>query len=48
MLPSETLILPQRGSFVAPIRLADVEKAQFIREALEVAVSLTFDPRTSR
>jgi GntR family transcriptional regulator, rspAB operon transcriptional repressor len=31
-------ILPQRGSFVAPIRLKDVEGAQFIREALEVAV----------
>ncbi len=31
-------ILPQRGSFVAPIRLSDVEEAQFIREALEVAV----------
>jgi len=32
-------ILPQRGSFVAPIRLRDVEEAQFIRESLEVAVS---------
>jgi GntR family transcriptional regulator, rspAB operon transcriptional repressor len=31
-------ILPQRGSFVAPIRLKEVEEAQFIREALEVAV----------
>lgn len=31
-------ILPQRGSFVAPIRLRDVEEAQFIRESLEVAV----------
>jgi len=31
-------ILPQRGSFVAPIRLKDVEDAQFIRETLEVAV----------
>jgi GntR family transcriptional regulator, rspAB operon transcriptional repressor len=31
-------ILPQRGSFVAPIRLKDVEEAQMIREALEVAV----------
>lgn len=27
-------ILPQRGSFVAPIRLRDVEEAQFIRETL--------------
>ncbi|MDF2619803.1 MAG: GntR family transcriptional regulator [Xanthobacteraceae bacterium] len=32
-------ILPQRGSFVAPIRLRDVEEAQFIRESLEVAVA---------
>jgi DNA-binding GntR family transcriptional regulator len=31
-------VLPQRGSFVAPIRLKDVEEAQFIRETLEVAV----------
>lgn len=31
-------ILPQRGSFVAPIRMKDVEEAQFIRESLEVAV----------
>ena len=31
-------ILPQRGSFVAPIKLAEVEEAQFIRQALEVAV----------
>lgn len=31
-------ILPQRGSFVAPIRLRDVEEAQFIRETLERAV----------
>ncbi len=31
-------ILPQRGSFVAPIRIRDVEEAQFIRESLEVAV----------
>ena len=31
-------IMPQRGSFVAPIRLKDVEEAQFIREALEVSV----------
>lgn len=31
-------IFPQRGSFVAPIRMSDVEEAQFIREALEVAV----------
>jgi DNA-binding GntR family transcriptional regulator len=31
-------ILPQRGSFVAPIRLAEVIEAQFIREVLETAV----------
>lgn len=31
-------ILPQRGSFVAPIRVAEVLEAQFIREALETAV----------
>jgi DNA-binding GntR family transcriptional regulator len=39
-------VLPQRGSFVAPIRLRDVEEAQFMREALEVAVTrrLAADP----
>lgn len=31
-------ILPQRGTYVAPIRLRDVLEAQFIRETLEVAV----------
>lgn len=31
-------ILPQRGSFVAPIRISEVKEAQFIREALETAV----------
>lgn len=31
-------VMPQRGTFVAPIRLAEVMEAQFIREALEVAV----------
>lgn len=31
-------ILPQRGSFVAPIRMSEVKEAQFIREALETAV----------
>ena len=31
-------ILPQRGTFVAPIRVAEVMEAQFIRESLEVAV----------
>ncbi|MER0240176.1 GntR family transcriptional regulator [Fulvimarina sp. MAC8] len=41
-------ILPQRGSFVAPIRLADVEEAQFIREALEVSVISRLTGRCSR
>jgi len=31
-------ILPQRGTFVAPIRVSEVAEAQFVREALEVAV----------
>lgn len=31
-------ILPQRGTFVTPIRLHEVLEARFIREALEVAV----------
>eukprot|EP01037_Dinobryon_pediforme_P016465 gene16465-16644_t len=31
-------VLPQRGTFVAPIRMTEVLEAQFIREALEVAV----------
>jgi DNA-binding GntR family transcriptional regulator len=31
-------ILPQRGSFITPIRLHDVLEARFIREALEIAV----------
>jgi DNA-binding GntR family transcriptional regulator len=31
-------ILPQRGTFVAPIRMEEVSEAQFIREALEAAV----------
>jgi DNA-binding GntR family transcriptional regulator len=31
-------VLPQRGTFVAPIRIAEVIEAQFIREALEIAV----------
>jgi GntR family transcriptional regulator, rspAB operon transcriptional repressor len=40
-------VLPQRGSFVAPIRLKDVEEAQFIRESLEVAVSRRLAERPS-
>lgn len=40
-------ILPQRGSFVAPIRLRDVEEAQFIRESLEVAVARRLAGRCS-
>jgi GntR family transcriptional regulator, rspAB operon transcriptional repressor len=31
-------ILPQRGSFITPIRLQEVLEARFIREALEIAV----------
>jgi DNA-binding GntR family transcriptional regulator len=31
-------ILPQRGSFITPIRLREVLEARFIREALEIAV----------
>jgi DNA-binding GntR family transcriptional regulator len=31
-------ILPQRGSFITPIRLSEVIEARFIREALEIAV----------
>lgn len=31
-------VLPQRGTFVAPIHVAEVMEAQFIREALEAAV----------
>lgn len=31
-------ILPQRGKRVAPLRLADLETSQFMREALELAI----------
>lgn len=31
-------ILPQRGTYVSPIRIAEVVEAQFIREALETSV----------
>ncbi|WP_431301149.1 GntR family transcriptional regulator [Tabrizicola sp. BL-A-41-H6] len=31
-------ILPQRGTRVAPLRLADLETSQFMREALELAI----------
>lgn len=31
-------VFPQRGTFVAPIRIAEVMDAQFLREALEAAV----------
>ena len=31
-------VLPQRGSRVAPLRMADLERSQFMREALEVAL----------
>ena len=33
-------IYPQRGSVVAPLRLVDLEKSQFLREALEVGLVL--------
>ncbi|QQM33118.1 GntR family transcriptional regulator (plasmid) [Martelella lutilitoris] len=32
-------ILPQRGTFVSPIRINQVKEAQFIREALETAIA---------
>jgi GntR family transcriptional regulator, rspAB operon transcriptional repressor len=31
-------IYPQRGSVVAPLRIADLEKSQFLRESLEVGL----------
>lgn len=31
-------IFPQRGTLVAPIRLAEIEEAQFLREVLETAI----------
>jgi DNA-binding GntR family transcriptional regulator len=31
-------VLPQRGTRVAPLRRSDLEKSQFLREALEVAI----------
>jgi len=31
-------IVPQSGSRIAPLRLADLEKSQFLREALELAL----------
>lgn len=31
-------IYPQRGTVVAPLRLPDLEKSQFMREALEIAL----------
>src|SRR5690606_7872296 len=32
-------ILPQRATIVAPIRIEDLERAQFLREAVEVALA---------
>jgi len=32
-------VFPQRGTFVSPIRIAEVMDAQFLREALEAAVA---------
>jgi len=34
-------IFPQRGTYVSPIRVAEVAEAQFIREALETTVTRT-------
>lgn len=31
-------VLPQRGSWVAPLRVSDLERSQFMREALELAL----------
>ena len=31
-------VVPQRGSQVAPLRLEDLDRSQFMREALEVAL----------
>jgi len=31
-------IFPQRGTVIAPLRIADLEKSQFLREALEIAL----------
>lgn len=31
-------ILPQRGTFVSPLRITDLEKSQFMREAIELAL----------
>lgn len=31
-------VLPQRGSYVAPLRVQDLEQSQFIRESLEIAL----------
>lgn len=38
-------IEPQKGTFVARIRLPDVEEAAFVRRALEVATAQTIAPR---
>jgi DNA-binding GntR family transcriptional regulator len=32
-------VLPQRGSFVSPISLAAMQRARFVREALEVSIA---------
>lgn len=31
-------VLPQRGTFVTPLREPDLERSQFLREALELAL----------
>ncbi|SEP83466.1 DNA-binding transcriptional regulator, GntR family [Faunimonas pinastri] len=42
-------IFPQRGTFVSPIRLAEVMEARFLREALETAIAarLAEEPETA-
>jgi len=41
-------VFPQSGTFVAPIRLADVEECQIVREALEMAVVRRAAARATR
>lgn len=39
-------VLPQRGTRVAPLRVADLERSQFMREALELALLRRAQERT--
>lgn len=41
-------IRPQRGTLVAPIRIQDLERAQFIRESVEVALAKRAISRSDR